>query len=116
MIDKIAGLARVLAVLLAIVAAAVALPANINVGLVLLVLGLVAGLLYAAEDAVRLFVVVIVLVPVGSALGIVPEIGDRLTALAGNLALAAAGASATVIARRVWKNSLADITGLTAKK
>ncbi len=68
------------------------------------------GLLHAAEDAVRLFLVVLVLGPVGAALGIVPEVGDKLTALAGNLALAAAGAAATVIARRVWKNSVGDVT------
>jgi len=115
MLNKVAGLARVLAVLLAIVAAAVTLPANLNIGLILLVLGIIAGLLYAAEDALRLFVVVLVLGPVGAALGAVPEIGDKLTALAGNLMLAAAGASATVIARRVWKNSVGDVTGLTAK-
>jgi len=115
MLNKIAGLARVLAVLLAIVAAVVTLPANVNVGLILLVLGLIAGLLYGAEDAVRLFVVVLVLGPVAAALGIVPEIGDKLSAIASNLALAAAGAAATVIACRVWKNSLGDVTGLTAK-
>lgn len=114
MVKKIGGLARLLATLLAIVAGFVALG-DLNVALILLVLGLIAGLAYDAEDAARLFLAVLVLGPVGLALGEIPEIGDKLTAVAGNIMLAAAGAAATVIALRIFNNSKADVTGLTAK-
>ena len=72
MLQKIGGLARIIATLLAIVAGLVALPGNLNVPLVLVVLGLIAGLVYAAEDAGRLFLVVLVLPVVGAALGVIP--------------------------------------------
>ena len=116
MLQKIGGLARIIATLLAIVAGLVALPGNLNIPLVLVVLGLVAGLAYAAEDAGRLFLVVLVLPVVGAALGVIPEIGDRLNAVALNIALAAAGAAATVIALRLFNNSKSDVSGWTAKK
>lgn len=115
MVDKLAGVARILATLLAIVAGFVVIP-NINVALVLLVLGVIAGLRYSAEDAGRLFLVVLVLPVVGGALAVVPEIGDKLAAVALNIALAAAGAAATVIALRLFDNSKNDVTAVTSKK
>jgi hypothetical protein len=115
MIKKIAGIARILAELLAIVAAFVAIP-NIDVALILVVLGLIAGLEYDEQDSVvRLFLVVLVLGPVSGALGTIPEIGDELGTVAFNIALAAAGASATVIAVRLFKNAKDDLSRLTAK-
>ena len=116
MVEKIGGLARIIATLLAIVAGLVALPDNINVALILVVLGLIAGLAYAAEDAARLFLVVLVLPMVGAALGVIPEIGDKLTAVALNIALAAAGAAATVIALRLFSNSKNDVGAWTGKR
>jgi len=115
MVQKIAGLARILATLLAIVAGVVALPDNINIPLVLVVLGLIAGVVYAAEDAGRLFLVVLVLPMVGAALGVIPEIGEKLNNVALNIALAAAGAAATVIALRLFNNSKADLGSWTGK-
>jgi hypothetical protein len=114
MLEKIAGLARIVATLLAIVAGFVTIP-NINVALVLLVLGLVAGLRYAADDAPRLFLVVLVLPVVGAALAVIPQVGDRLGAAALNIALAAAGAAATVIVLRLFNNSKDDVSALTGK-
>jgi hypothetical protein len=114
MVKKVAGLARLLAIVLAIVAGFVAIP-NINVALILVVLGLIAGIAYDDTGAVRLFLTVLVLGPVAGALGAIPEIGDELGAVALNVALAAAGAAATVIAIRLFNNSRADVTGLTAK-
>jgi hypothetical protein len=115
MVKKIAGIARILAELLAIVAAFVAIP-NIDVALILVVLGLIAGLEYDEQDSVlRLFLVVLVLGPVSGALGTIPEIGDALGSVALNLALAAAGAAATVIAIRLFKNAKDDLSRLTAK-
>jgi len=109
MLEKIGGLARLLATLLAIVAGFVALPANINVALVLVVLGLIAGLRYKPEEAMSLFLVVLVLPLAGLALGMIPQIGDKLTAVFNNIALAAASVSATVIAMRIYNNCRADI-------
>jgi len=109
MLEKIGGLARLLATLLAIVAGFVALPGNINVALVLVVLGLIAGLRYKPEEAMSLFLVVLVLPLAGLALGMIPEIGEKLTAVFNNIALAAASVSATVIAMRIYNNCRADL-------
>ena len=109
MLEKIGGLARLLATLLAIVAGFVALPANINVALVLVVLGLIAGLRYKPEEAMSLFLVVLVLPLAGLALATIPEIGDKLNAVFNNIALAAAAVAATVIAMRLYNNSRADL-------
>ena len=114
MINKIGAVARIVATLLAIVAAFVAIP-SLNVALVLVVLGLIAGLAYSGEEAVRLFLVVLVLPAVGAALGTIPAIGEQLSAFASNIALAAAGVAATVIARRLIDNSKGDVAGLTGK-
>ena len=109
MLEKIGGLARLLATLLAIVAGFVALPANINVPLILVVLGLIAGLRYKPEEAMSLFLVVLVLPLAGLALATIPEIGDKLNAVFNNIALAAAAVAATVIAMRLYNNSRADL-------
>jgi len=109
MLEKIGGLARLLATLLAIVAGFVALPGNINVALVLVVLGLIAGLRYKPEEAMSLFLVVLVLPLAGLALATIPEIGDKLNAVFNNIALAAAAVAATVIAMRLYNNSRADL-------
>ena len=109
MLEKIGGLARLLATLLAIVAGFVALPGNINVALVLVVLGLIAGLRYKPEEAMSLFLVVLVLPLAGLALATIPEIGDKLNAVFNNIALAAASVAATVIAMRLYNNSRADL-------
>ncbi|MXO59411.1 hypothetical protein GRI89_07640 [Altererythrobacter salegens] len=113
MIKAIAGLARLVATLLAIVAGFVAIP-SLNVPLVLVVLGLVAGLGYDKEESLRLFLVVFVLPIVGAALGNIPGIGDQLNAVALNVATAAAGVAATVIAMRLFDNSKADVSGLSS--
>ena len=109
MIEKIAGLARLLATLLAIVAGFVALPGNFNVALVIVVLGLIAGLRYTPEESVRLFLVVLVLPLAGIALATIPEVGGQLNAAFNNVALAAAAAAATVIAMRLYNNCKNDL-------
>jgi hypothetical protein len=114
MVKKIGGLARLIAVLLAIIAGFVALG-NIDVALLLVVLGLIAGLAYDDDGAIRLFLVVLVLPMVGGALSNIPQIGGQLNDVALNIALAAAGAAATVIAIRLFNNAKADVTGFTAK-
>jgi hypothetical protein len=114
MVKKIGGLARVIAVLLAIVAGFVTIP-NVDIALILVVLGLIAGLAYDDEGALRLFLTVLVLPAVAGALSNIPEIGGRLADAALNIALAAAGAAATVLAIRIFNLSKGDVTGLTAK-
>jgi hypothetical protein len=109
MLDKIGGLARLIATVLAIVAGFVAIPANINVALVLVVLGLIAGLRYKPEEAMSLFLVVLVLPLAGLAIGTIPEIGDNLNAAFNNIALAASAVAATVIGMRLWNNTKADL-------
>jgi hypothetical protein len=113
MVKSIAGLARLLATLLAIVAGFVAIP-SLDVALALVVLGIIAGLGYAADQAGKLFLVVLVLPAVGTALATIPAIGAQLNAVALNVALAAAGVAATVIAMRLFNNSKDDVAGLSA--
>jgi hypothetical protein len=114
MVNKIAGLARLIATLLAIIAGFVAIP-SLDVALALVVLGIIAGLAYKADETMRLFLVILVLPAVGAALGHIPAIGDQLNAVALNIATAAAGVAATVVAMRLFNNSKSDVTGLTAK-
>jgi hypothetical protein len=114
MIGKIGGLARLLAVLLAVVAAFVTIP-NLDVTLVLVVLGLIAGLAHAEDMVLRLFLVVLVLPSVAGALGTIPAIGAQLGGIATNVSIVAAGAAATVIAIRLFNNAKGDLAGLGAK-
>jgi hypothetical protein len=114
MIDKIAGLARLVATLLAIVAGFVAIPVTVNVALVLVILGLIAGLKYKPEQTVGLILVLVALPIVGSALANIPAIGAHLNAAALNIQLAAAGVTATVIAMRLYNNSRDDVGAWTA--
>ena len=86
MLKKIGGLARALYILLAIVAGFVALS-MMNVPLVIVVLGLIAGLAMPRERMLLVAALVIVLPTVGAALGNIPAIGAQLTAVAANLQL-----------------------------
>jgi hypothetical protein len=111
MVDKIAGLARLIATLLAIVAAFVPITA-FNVPLALVVLGLIAGLKYGPDGTVSLLLVVLALPLVGGALTQIPAIGAQLNAVALNIEIAAAAVAATVIAMRLYNNSRDDVLGL----
>ena len=112
MVDKIAGVARLLATVIAIVAGFVAIT-TVNVALVLVVLGLIAGLKYKSEGMIGLLLVVLALPMVGAALGNIPQIGAQLSAVALNLQLAAASIAATVIAMRLYNNSRDDVSALS---
>ena len=111
MVDKIAGLGRLLATLLAIIAGFVAIP-SLNVALVLVILGLIAGLMYKPDNLLGLFFVVVTLPMVGAAMANIPAIGAQLNAVALNIEVAAASVAATVIAMRLWNNSMHDVTAL----
>jgi len=112
MLKKIGGLARALYILLAIVAGFVAVT-MINVPLLLVVLGLVAGLAVPRDRMVLLAALVIALPIVGAALGQLPAIGAQLTAVAGNLQMGAAGALATALAIFLYDLVVEGFTGLS---
>ena len=111
MLTKIGGLARALYILLAIVAGFVALG-TMNTALVLVVLGLIAGLSMPRERMVIAGVAMLVLPIVGTALGIIPSIGAQLTAICGNLQMGVAGAFATALAIMLYELVMEGVTGM----
>jgi len=111
MLMKIGGLARALAILLAIVAGFVAMG-GLNVALVLLVLGLVAGVALTDERMVLNVALVIALPIIGTALTHIPTIGAQLNAVALNLQMAMAGAVATAMAIRMYHLVMDGVMGL----
>jgi hypothetical protein len=111
MLKKIGGLARVLYILLAIVAGFVALG-MMNVPLALVVLGLIAGIAMPRERILLIAALVIALPTVGAALGNIPTIGAQLTAVAANLQLGAAAALASAIAIMLYELVMEGVTGL----
>lgn len=111
MIGKVAGLARALAILLAVVAAFVAIP-NVNVALVIVLLSLVAGLANHEGGLTNLLILVIGLPLIGVAVGHIPAVGAQLTAVAGNLGLGAASAAATMVVMNLYNIVKGDLTGL----
>jgi hypothetical protein len=112
MLTKVSGLARALYIVLAIVAGFVALGA-MNVGLVLLVLGLIAGISMPRERMVLTGVTIVALPIVGAALGQIPTIGAKLTAITANLQVALAGALATALAILLYELVMDGVTGLS---
>jgi hypothetical protein len=112
MLMKIGGLARAIAIVLAIVAGFMALN-MMNVPLVLVVLGLVAGLAMPEDRLVLSTVTLIALPIVGTALTQIPSVGAHLNSVALNLQMAMAGSLATVIAIRVYHLTMDGVMGLT---
>jgi hypothetical protein len=111
MLMKIGGLARALAIILAIVAGFVALN-MMNVPLVLIALGLIAGLAMPDDRMVLTAVVIIALPIVGTTLTHIPTIGAQLNAVALNLQMAMAGALATGIAMRLYRLTMDGVMGV----
>ena len=112
MLKKIGGLARALNIVLAIVAGFVALG-GMNVALILVVLGLIAGLAVPRDRLVLAMVSVVALPMIGAALGQIPAIGHQLTAVMTNLQLAVAGSATTAIAIFLYELVMDGVTGLT---
>jgi hypothetical protein len=112
MLNKLSGLARTLYILLAIVAGFVAMG-GVNVGLWLVVLGLIAGISLRRDKMVLAAAIAIVLPIVGTALTQIPAIGAQLGAITANLQLGVAGALATAIAVLLYELAMAGVTGLT---
>ena len=112
MMTKIGGLCRALYIVLAIVAGFVALG-GMNTALILVLLGLIAGMAVPRERMVLLAALVIALPIVGTALGNIPAIGAQLTAVTANLQMGAAGSLATAMAILLYELVMEGITGLT---
>ena len=115
MLTKISGLARALYILLAIVTGFVALGA-MDVALVLVALGLIAGLAMAKENYVPAAATALALPIIGAALGHIPAIGAQLTAIAMNLQMGVAGALASALAIVLYKLVMGGVMGLTGNE
>jgi len=111
MLKKIGGLARALAIVLAIVGGFVALT-MMNLPLVLVVLGLIAGLAMPEDRLVLTTVTLIALPVIGAALATIPASGAQLAAVCGNLQLAIAGGLATTIAIRLYHMTMDGVMGV----
>ena len=111
MLTKIGGLARSLYILLAVIAGFVAMG-GLNVALILVVLGLIAGLSMPRERMVLALASVIALPLIGTALGNIPAIGAQLGAVMANLQLGVAGAAATAMAIFLYELTMEGVTGL----
>jgi hypothetical protein len=113
MITKVSGLARALYIVLAIIAGFVALG-GMDVALVLLVLGLIAGLAMTEDRLLLAAVLCMVLPIVGAALTHLPQIGAQLNAVTGNLQIGVAGALASGMAIFLYHLVMKGVTGMTA--
>jgi hypothetical protein len=111
MLTKLSGLARAVAILLAILAGFVALG-GMNIALSLVALGLLAGLALPEDRMVTNLALVIALPIVGAALMHIPMIGAQLNAVAMNLQLAVAGGLAMAIAIRLYQLVMGGVMGL----
>ena len=111
MLKKIGGLARALAIVLATVGGFVALT-MMNLPLVLVVLGLIAGLAMPEDRLVLTTVTLIALPVIGAALATIPAVGAQLAAVCGNLQLAIAGGLATTIAIRLYHMTMDGVMGV----
>jgi hypothetical protein len=111
MLNKLSGLARSLYIILAVVAGFVALD-GINMALVLVVLGLIAGITMPRDRLVLAAVSVVALPVIGTALTNIPAIGAQLNAVTINLALGICGAAATAIAIFLYGLVMDGVAGL----
>jgi hypothetical protein len=112
MMTKIGGLCRALYIVLAIVAGFVALG-GMNVALILVVLGLIAGLAVPRDRLVMAMVAAVALPVMGAALSNIPTIGAQLSAVMTNLQLGVAASAATALAIFLYEMVIAGVTGLT---
>ncbi len=110
MLGKLTGLARALALLLAVVAGFVAIP--IDVKMVLLVLGVIAGIGACPDSFIKRGVAVLVLPAVGAAVAMIPAIGTQLSAVAGNVAAVVTAGLITTVAIGLFHAVKGDVTGL----
>ena len=111
MLTKVSGLARTLYIVLAIVAGFVALG-TMPVALVLVALGLIAGISLPKERMVLAAATILALPTIGTALAKIPAIGAQLNAICGNLQLGMAGAFAMAMVIILYELAMDGVTGL----
>ncbi|HET6943050.1 MAG TPA: hypothetical protein VFH89_12900, partial [Sphingomicrobium sp.] len=111
MMNKIGGLCRALYILLAIVAGFVALG-GMNVALILVVLGLIAGLAVPRDRLVMAMVAAVALPIMGAALSNIPTIGAQLNAVMTNLQMGVAASASTALAIFLYEMVIGGVTGL----
>jgi hypothetical protein len=110
--DKLTGLASLLAVILAIVAGVMP-NLGFDAGMIILILGIIAGISADQDNAIRMYIAVLVLPVVAAGLGGLEAVGVYLSGIFGNLAVAATGISATLIARKVYEMAMGNVQTLT---
>lgn len=111
--DKLTGLSTVLAIILAVVAGVVPIP-GLDVGLVLVILGVIGGISTSQDGAIRMYLAVLVLPAIAAGLGGIPAVGGYLAAIFANLAVAVTGIAATLATRKGYDVVMGGIKGLTA--
>lgn len=111
MLNMVSGLARTLYIVLAIVAGFVSLT-MMNVPMVLVVLGLIAGITLPQDRYVTAAVTVIALPILAAAMANIPSVGAQLGAVMGNLQLGMAGALVTAMAIRLYGLAVEGVPGL----
>ena len=112
MLTKMSGLARTLYILLAIVAGFVALG-TMPVALVLVALGLVAGLSLPRERMVLAAATILALPTIGATLEKIPAIGAQLNAVMMNLQIGMAGSFAMAMVIILYELAMEGVTDLT---
>jgi hypothetical protein len=111
MLNKVSGLARTLYIVLAVIAGFVVLG-KMDIALVLVVLGLIAGISLPMERMVLAAATIIALPIIGGALAHIPTIGAQLNAVTANLQLAMAASFATAMVMILYALAMDGVTGL----
>jgi len=112
MLNKISGLSRTLYIVLAVVAGFVAIG-KVDVALVLVVLGLIAGISLPMERMVLAGVAIIALPIIGGALAHIPTIGAQLNAVTVNLQMGMCGSMASAMAMVLYSLAMDGVMGMT---
>ena len=112
MLNKVSAVARALGIVLAIVSGFIP-SLGFDLALVLVILGLIAGIGMARDRVMPIGVYVLVLPAVGAALAHLPMLGAQLGTIAGSLGLTAAGALASAFAMILFTTVKDDLTGIT---
>lgn len=111
--QKIAGLSGALGIVLAVVAGVVPIP-GLDVALVLLALGIIAGSAAPQDGAMRIYLAVLVLPAIAAGVGAIPAVGEHLGAMFGNLAVVVTGSAASLAARRAYEMVMDSVKGMTS--
>jgi hypothetical protein len=112
MLNKVSAIARIVGLLLAVVAGFMP-DLGFDIAMVLIVLGLLSGITMGAERIMNVGVFVLVAPAIAAALAHLPAIGTQLGGVFGALALFAAASLATAIAMLLFHRTREDLAGIT---